>query len=104
MATFNQQGQQVNGPQYNADTININQIDHQVVTRELSTALSRVRELELDEPTRQQATRELEAAGADIQAGRTGRAQERLTRVRAMSSALAEVAGAFLRGIGVLGV
>ncbi|ATW51127.1 hypothetical protein [Streptomyces peucetius] len=104
MATFNQQGQHVNGPQHNADTININQVDQQAVARELGVALSRVREIELDEPTRQQVTGELEAAGADIQAGHTSMAQERLARVRAMGGALAEVAGAFLRGTGVLGV
>ncbi|GGS22012.1 hypothetical protein Snoj_23060 [Streptomyces nojiriensis] len=104
MATFDQQGQHVNGPQYNAETINIDRIDREILARELAMALSRVQELGLDEPTRQQVSGELEAAGADIQAGRTSLAQERLARVRAMGGALAEVAGAFLRGTGVLGV
>ncbi|MFJ6482497.1 hypothetical protein ACIQK6_20615 [Streptomyces sp. NPDC091682] len=94
----------VNGPQDNAETINIDQIDRQVLARELQIALSRVQELELDEPTRRQVSGDLEAAGADLQAGRTSLARERLTRVRAMGGALAEVAGAFLRGAGVLGV
>jgi len=102
MATFNQQGQHVYGPQNNAETININQVDRQIVARELRVALNRVQELELDELTRQRATAELNAASADIQAGDTSRAQERLGRVRAMGSTLAEVAGSFLRGMGVM--
>ncbi|MEW2467939.1 hypothetical protein AB0919_23400 [Streptomyces sp. NPDC046994] len=103
MANFNMQGQHVHGQQYNAETININQVDRQVVTRELGIALSRVQGMQLDELTRQQAAAELEAASADLEAGRSNRAQERLDRVRAMGSALAEVAGAFLRGTGALG-
>lgn len=103
MATFNQQGQNVYGDQNNADTINVNKVDRQVATRELGLALSRVQELGLDEPTRQQATAELEAASAAVQAGDANGAQERLGRVRAMSSALAEVAGAFVRGTGIMG-
>jgi hypothetical protein len=103
MATFYQQGQNVHGDQNNADTINVNKVDRQVVARELGRALDRVQSMELDEVTRRQATAELEAAGADLQAGETGRAQERLSRLRAMGGALAEMAGAFMRGTGMLG-
>jgi hypothetical protein len=103
MATFYQQGQNVHGDQNNADTINVNKVDRQVVARELGRALDRVQSMELDEVTRRQATAELEAAGADLQAGKTGRAQERLSRLRAMGGALAEMAGAFMRGTGMLG-
>ncbi|MFF6888849.1 hypothetical protein ACFY9F_37435 [Streptomyces sp. NPDC012421] len=104
MATFNQQGQHVHGNQNNADTINITQVDRQIVTRELGIALNRVEELPLDELTRQQAVAELEAASFDIQAGNASGAGERLSRVRGMGSALAEVAGAFVRGTGIMGV
>ncbi|GAA3797636.1 hypothetical protein [Streptomyces chiangmaiensis] len=103
MATFNQQGQHNYGTQNNAETINVTHVDRQVVARELGVALNRVQGMGLDELTRQRATAELEAASTDLQAGNTSRAQERLGRVRAMGSALAEVAGAFVRGTGVLG-
>ncbi|MFF9607426.1 hypothetical protein ACF1GY_34985 [Streptomyces sp. NPDC014684] len=103
MATFNQQGQNVYGDQNNADMINVNKVDRQVVARELGLALDRVQSMDLDEVTRRQATAELEAAGADLQAGETSRAQERMGRLRAMGGALAEMAGAFLRGTGMLG-
>ncbi|MGW3463501.1 hypothetical protein ACWDE9_29670 [Streptomyces olivaceoviridis] len=103
MATFNQQGQNVYGDQNNADTINVNKVDRQVVSRELGLALDRVQSMDLDEVTRRQAAAELEAAGADLQAGESARAQERMSRLRAMGGALAEVAGAFVRGTGVLG-
>ncbi|WP_031522675.1 hypothetical protein [Streptomyces sp. NRRL F-5123] len=103
MATFNQQGQNIYGDQSNAETININKVDRQVVAQELSLALNRVQTMDLDEMTRRQATAELEAAGADLQAGETSHAQERMSRLRAMGGALAEVAGAFVRGTGVLG-
>ncbi|WP_159042932.1 hypothetical protein [Streptomyces ardesiacus] len=103
MATFNQQGWHVNGPVNNAETIINKQADQQVVVRELSHALSRIQDLGLDEETRQQATTELEAASADLQAGQSDRAHERLGRVRAMGSALAEIAGGFVRGVGGLG-
>ncbi|MBT3167742.1 hypothetical protein HTV80_32335 [Streptomyces sp. Vc74B-19] len=103
MATFNQQGWHVSGPVNNAETIINNQADQQVVVRELSHALSRIQDLDLDEETRQRATTELEAASADLQAGQSDRAHERLGRVRAMGSALAEVAGGFVRGVSGLG-
>ncbi|MFJ2847666.1 hypothetical protein ACIPD2_39550 [Streptomyces griseofuscus] len=103
MANFYQQNQTVHGDQNNADTININKVDRQVVARELGLALDQMQSLDLDEATRRQATAELEAAGADLQAGETDRAQERMGRLRAMGGALAEMAGAFLRGTGVLG-
>lgn len=103
MVTFNQQGQHVHGPQNNAETINISQVGQQAVARELSVALSRLQGLELDEPTRREATAELEAAGADIQTGNASRAKSRLDRISAMGSALAEIAGSFVRGTGVLG-
>ncbi|MGY1528012.1 hypothetical protein ACW69C_30295 [Streptomyces sp. MN3] len=103
MATFNQQGQHVHGPQNNAETIINNHADQQVVVRELSHALSRIQGMGLDEQTRQRATAELEAASADLQAGQSDRAHERLGRVRAMGGALAEVVGGFVRGVSGLG-
>jgi hypothetical protein len=103
MATFYQQNQKVHGDQNNADTINVNKVDRQVVTRELGLALDRMQSMDLDEATRRQATAELEAAGAELRAGETSRAQERLGRLRAMGGAMAEMAGAFLRGTGMLG-
>ncbi|MEV6886031.1 hypothetical protein [Streptomyces sp. NPDC051135] len=103
MANFYQQGQINNGPVYNGETFYVNQVAPQTVNRELATALSRVQELPLDEGTRQQATAELEAAGAAVQAGDAAQAQERIGRLQNMGNSLAEVAGAFLRGTGMLG-
>ncbi|MER6717139.1 MULTISPECIES: hypothetical protein [unclassified Streptomyces] len=103
MANFYQQGQNVYGTQNNGETFYVNQVDPQTVNRELATALSRVQQLPLDEGTRQQATAELEAASAAVQAGDPAQAQERIGRLQTMSNSLAEVAGAFLRGTGMLG-
>jgi hypothetical protein len=104
MATFDQQGQCVYGPQYNAETITNNRTPQQTVVRDLTQrALDEIQRMDLDEETRQQATAEVSGAGADLQAGRPEHASERLGRLRAMGGALAEVAGAFTRGVSGLG-
>ncbi|MGY1528013.1 hypothetical protein ACW69C_30300 [Streptomyces sp. MN3] len=103
MATFNQQNQRIYGTQNQGETVYVNNFDPQTVNRELTMALSRVQQLPLDEGTRQQATAELEAAGAAAREGDTAQVQDRIGRLQRMSNALAEVGGAFLRGTGMLG-
>ncbi|WP_345584258.1 hypothetical protein [Streptomyces prasinosporus] len=103
MANFFQQGMNNYGTINQGETFYQTQVDSQTVNRELAAALARVQQLPLDEGIRRQAAAELQAAGEAVQAGDTVQAQERIGRLQAMGNSLAEVAGAFLRGSGMLG-
>ncbi|MFG2767799.1 hypothetical protein [Streptomyces rubiginosohelvolus] len=107
MATFNQQGQVNFGPVHQGETVTVTNnyasAGQQILVRELDRALGQIASLELDEHSRQQATAELEAAGAALQSGNPETANERIGRVQAMGGALAEIAGGFVRGVSGLG-